>query len=82
MAACVSTVAQENLFHLPQLTSPKNNETDKVNNILIGTHITITANRESPSNQKGELNPESDWSVLLRHTLPVSIKLPKPATLG
>lgn len=44
--------------------APNNKEASKVNNILIGTHITITANRESPSNQKGALNAGSDWSVL------------------
>ena len=45
--------------------APDPKETSKVNNVVIGTHITITADSEAPSNQKS-INPDkvSDWTVL------------------
>ena len=43
---------------------PDPDQTSEVKNLLIGTHITITADKERPSNQTGKLEASSDWSVL------------------
>lgn len=43
---------------------PHTKESDEVKNVLIGTHITITADRERPSNQTDQLSASSDWGPL------------------
>jgi hypothetical protein len=43
--------------------TPNPKQTKEVNNMLIGTHITITSNAETPSNQTSKLDL-TDWGVL------------------
>lgn len=44
--------------------TPDPSDVSKVNNVLIGTHITITADWERPSNQTNGLSADSDWGPI------------------